>query len=98
MRPSAWAGSRVRVPPPKKTVVAGYEDATASTERLIKSVKKTSRLVIAHEGWKGWGFGAEVSAMVAEQAIDWLDAPIVRVASADVPVPASGVLEEAARA
>ena len=39
---------------------------------IIESVKKTSRLVIAHEGWKRAGFGAEVSAAVAEEAIDWL--------------------------
>jgi 2-oxoisovalerate dehydrogenase E1 component len=62
-------------------------------ETIIRSVKKTSRLVIAHEGWKGWGFGAEVSAMVAEKAIDWLDAPIVRVAARDTPMPYNDKLE-----
>ncbi|MEQ1880025.1 MAG: dehydrogenase E1 component subunit alpha/beta [Burkholderiales bacterium] len=62
-------------------------------ETIIKSVKKTSRLVIAHEGWKSWGFGAEVSAMVAEKAIDWLDAPIVRVAARDTPMPYNDKLE-----
>jgi 2-oxoisovalerate dehydrogenase E1 component len=62
-------------------------------DTIIKSVKKTTRLVIAHEGWKGWGFGAEVSAMVAEKAIDWLDAPIVRVAARDTPMPYNDKLE-----
>jgi 2-oxoisovalerate dehydrogenase E1 component len=62
-------------------------------DTIIRSVKKTSRLVIAHEGWKGWGFGAEVSAMVAEKAIDWLDAPIVRVAARDTPMPYNDKLE-----
>jgi 2-oxoisovalerate dehydrogenase E1 component len=62
---------------------------------IIASVKKTSRLVIAHEGWKSGGFGAEVSAMVAEQAIDWLDAPIARVTSLDVPMPYNDKLEKA---
>lgn len=62
-------------------------------ETIIRSVKKTSRLVIAHEGWKSWGFGAEVSAMVAEKAIDWLDAPIVRVAARDTPMPYNDKLE-----
>jgi 2-oxoisovalerate dehydrogenase E1 component len=62
-------------------------------ETIIKSVKKTTRLVIAHEGWKSWGFGAEVSAMVAEKAIDWLDAPIVRVAARDTPMPYNDKLE-----
>lgn len=62
-------------------------------DAIIKSVKKTSRLVIAHEGWKRWGFGAEVSAMVAEQAIDWLDAPILRVGARDSPMPYNDKLE-----
>jgi 2-oxoisovalerate dehydrogenase E1 component len=62
-------------------------------ETIIKSVKKTSRLVIAHEGWKRWGFGAEVAAMVAEKAIDWLDAPILRVGARDSPMPYNDKLE-----
>jgi 2-oxoisovalerate dehydrogenase E1 component len=62
-------------------------------ETILNSVKKTSRLVITHEGWKSWGFGAEVSAMVAEKAIDWLDAPIMRVAARDTPMPYNDKLE-----
>ena len=62
-------------------------------DAIIKSVKKTSRLVIAHEGWKRWGFGAEVAAMVAEKAIDWLDAPILRVGARDTPMPYNDKLE-----
>ena len=62
-------------------------------ETILKSVKKTSRLVIAHEGWKRWGFGAEVAAMVAEHAIDWLDAPILRVGARDSPMPYNDKLE-----
>ena len=62
-------------------------------DTIIKSVKKTSRLVIAHEGWKRWGFGAEVAAMVAEKAIDWLDAPILRVGARDSPMPYNDKLE-----
>ena len=65
------------------------------TETIIRSVKKTSRLLIAHEGWKYGGFGAEVSATVAEQAIDWLDAPIGRVTSRDLPMPYNDRLERA---
>jgi len=64
-------------------------------ETIIRSVMKTSRLVIAHEGWKSGGFGAEVSAMVAEQAIDWLDAPIVRICAPNVPMPYNDRLEKA---
>jgi 2-oxoisovalerate dehydrogenase E1 component len=62
-------------------------------DAIIKSVMKTSRLVIAHEGWKRWGFGAEVAAVVAEQAIDWLDAPILRVGARDTPMPYNDKLE-----
>ena len=62
-------------------------------DAIIKSVKKTSRLVIAHEGWKRGGFGAEVAAMVAEKAIDWLDAPILRVGARDTPMPYNDKLE-----
>jgi pyruvate/2-oxoglutarate/acetoin dehydrogenase E1 component len=64
-------------------------------DSIITSVKKTSRLLIAHEGWKHAGFSAEVSALVAEQAIDYLDAPIARVASRDVPMPYNDKLEKA---
>lgn len=60
---------------------------------IIDSVRKTSRLVIVHEGWKRWGFGAEVAALVAEKAIDWLDAPIVRVGAQDYPMPYNDKLE-----
>ncbi len=62
-------------------------------DAILQSVKKTSRLVIAHEGWKRWGFGAEVAAMVAEHAIDWLDAPILRVGARDSPMPYNDKLE-----
>ena len=50
-------------------------------------------LPLAHEGWKRWGFGAEVAAMVAEHAIDWLDAPILRVGARDAPMPYNDKLE-----
>jgi 2-oxoisovalerate dehydrogenase E1 component len=62
---------------------------------IVASVKKTSRLVIVHEGWKRCGFGAEISAAVAEEAIDWLDGPIVRVTSRELPMPYNDKLERA---
>ena len=62
---------------------------------IIASVKRTSRLVIAHEGWKSAGFGAEVAALTAEYALDWLDAPIVRIGSLDMPMPYNDKLEQA---
>jgi len=63
------------------------------TETIINSVKKTGRLVIAHEGWKKWGFGAEVAAVVQEEAFDYLDAPIARIGMRDVPMPYNDTLE-----
>jgi len=62
-------------------------------DTIIRSVMKTSRLVIAHEGWKRGGFGAEVAAMIAEKAIDWLDAPILRIGARDTPMPYNDKLE-----
>ncbi|MDO8685707.1 MAG: alpha-ketoacid dehydrogenase subunit beta [Clostridiales bacterium] len=54
---------------------------------VIKSVKKTGRLVVAHEACKTFGVGAEISALVCEQAFEYLKAPIERVAALDVPIP-----------
>ena len=62
-------------------------------ETIIKSVKKTNRLVVVHEAWKRGGFGAEVTAMVVEKAFDYLDAPIERVGAPDVPMPFNDSLE-----
>jgi pyruvate/2-oxoglutarate/acetoin dehydrogenase E1 component len=51
--------------------------------------------VVAHEACKRGGFGAEVAALVSEQAIDYLDAPIARVAARNVPIPYNDNLEKA---
>ena len=56
-------------------------------ECIIKSVKKTGRLLIVHEACRMYGFGAEVAAMIAEEAFDYLDAPIKRIGALDVPIP-----------
>ncbi len=56
-------------------------------ETIFESVEKTSRLVIAHEAVKAFGIGAEIAAMVCEEMIDLLDAPIARVGAPFVPVP-----------
>ena len=56
-------------------------------DTIFKSVEKTSRLVIAHEAVKAFGIGAEIAAMVSEEMIDCLDAPILRVGAPFVPVP-----------
>jgi pyruvate dehydrogenase E1 component beta subunit len=63
------------------------------TETIIQSVKKTSRLVTAEEGWGPMGVGAEVIAVVVDQAFDWLDAPPARVHQKDTPLPYAANLE-----
>ena len=62
---------------------------------ILESVKKTGRLLVADEGHKTCGLTAEVSAMVAEEAIYYLKAPVARVCSPDTPVPFSPPLEQA---
>lgn len=63
------------------------------TETILESVRRTGRLVIAHESPKRGGAGSEVAAIVAEQAIDWLAAPVIRLGAADVPIPQHEQLE-----
>ena len=62
-------------------------------EMIITSVKKTGRLVVAHEAVRTCGVGAEIAALVQEKAFDYLDAPIQRVANPDTFVPANRNLE-----
>jgi pyruvate dehydrogenase E1 component beta subunit len=63
---------------------------------LIESVKKTSRCVVVEEDWYSYGVGAELVATIQEGAFDYLDAPIKRVAQAEVPLPYAKVMEQAA--
>ncbi|HDD64905.1 MAG TPA: alpha-ketoacid dehydrogenase subunit beta [Firmicutes bacterium] len=65
-------------------------------ETVVKSVKKTNRVVIVEEDCKTGGTGAEIGMRIMEEAFDYLDAPIIRVAGADVPMPKSPVLEKLA--
>jgi pyruvate dehydrogenase E1 component beta subunit len=62
-------------------------------DTLVQSVKKTSRLVTIEEGWPQCGIGAEIHAVINEEAFDYLDAPPARVTGADVPTPYSMPLE-----
>ena len=64
-------------------------------ETILASVRKTGRLVVAHEAVKFCGLGAEIAAQVAEEALDYLDAPIKRVAAPFAPIPMSPPLEKA---
>lgn len=61
---------------------------------VIESFKKTNRAVIVEEGWKSYGVGAEVSARIYEEAFDYVDAPIKRVAQLEVPLPYNRTLEQ----
>jgi pyruvate dehydrogenase E1 component beta subunit len=66
------------------------------TDTIVASVRRTHRLVTIEEGWAFAGIGAEIGACVVEQAFDDLDAPVVRVAGADVPMPYAANLEHLA--
>lgn len=63
---------------------------------VLDSVRKTNRVVIAEEGWKYFGTGQGLAALIYEFAFDYMDAPIQHVNGADVPMPYSKVLERAA--
>jgi pyruvate dehydrogenase E1 component beta subunit len=65
-------------------------------DTIVESVRKTNRLVIVEEGWPHGGVGANIAALVTEQAFDDLDAPVQRVTGADVPMPYSKRLEQSA--
>jgi pyruvate dehydrogenase E1 component beta subunit len=65
-------------------------------ETIVKSVKKTNRVVSVEEGWPFAGIGAEIAMTVTEHCFDWLDAPPVRVAGLDVPMPYAANLEKLA--
>ncbi len=65
-------------------------------DTILASVRKTNRAVIVEEGWPHGGIGANLAALITEQAFDHLDAPVQRVTGADVPMPYSKRLEQAA--
>ena len=66
------------------------------TDTIIASVQKTGRAVTVEEGWQQSGVGAEIAARIMERAFDYLDAPVVRVAGKDVPMPYAANLEKLA--
>jgi pyruvate dehydrogenase E1 component beta subunit len=65
-------------------------------DTILRSVARTNRCVVVEEGWPHGGVGANLAALVSEQAFDDLDAPVMRVSGADVPMPYSKPLEEIA--
>src|SRR5207237_7434721 len=64
-------------------------------DTILESVRKTNRAVVVEEGWPHGGVGANLAALIQEQAFDYLDAPVGRVTGADVPMPYSKPLEQA---
>ncbi|MDR3031052.1 MAG: pyruvate dehydrogenase complex E1 component subunit beta [Holosporales bacterium] len=65
-------------------------------ETIIKSVKKTGRIINVEEGWLSCGIGAEIVSIIIEKAFDYLDAPPIRISAADVPMPYAQNLEQLA--
>ena len=63
-------------------------------DAILGSVKKTNRVMVLHEASLTGGIGGEISAIIAEEAFEWLDAPVIRVASIDAPVPFAPQMED----
>jgi pyruvate dehydrogenase E1 component beta subunit len=66
------------------------------TRPIVDSVSRTNRMVVVEEGWRAYGIGAEIASRVTELAFDSLDAPVRRVAQAEVPLPYNARLEQMA--
>lgn len=64
---------------------------------IISSVKKTNRAVVIEEDWHSYGIGAEIAATIQEEAFDYLDAPVLRVAGVEVPLPYAAKLSQASK-
>ncbi|UJA21775.1 alpha-ketoacid dehydrogenase subunit beta [Thermoleophilia bacterium SCSIO 60948] len=69
--------------------------APLDTAAVLEAAKRTGKVLVAHEATRSCGVGAEVSALVAEQAFEFLDAPVRRLTAPDVPIPFSPPLEQA---
>ena len=69
--------------------------APLDREAVLTSVAKTSRVLLLHEARRTGGIGGELAAIIAEEAFEYLDAPVLRIASRDTPVPYSPPLEAA---
>ncbi len=65
-------------------------------EPVLESFRKTNRAVVVEEGWKSFGVGSEIASRIYEQAFDYVDAPVKRVAQDEVPLPYNRTLEQAA--
>jgi 2-oxoisovalerate dehydrogenase E1 component beta subunit len=68
--------------------------APLDKDAILTTVKKTNRAMVLHESSLTGGIGGEISAIIAEEAFEWLDAPVIRVASIDTPVPFAPQMED----
>ncbi|HEX8247578.1 MAG TPA: alpha-ketoacid dehydrogenase subunit beta [Pyrinomonadaceae bacterium] len=68
--------------------------APLDKQAILATVKKTGRALVLHEASLTGGIGGEISAIIAEEAFEWLDAPVIRVASIDAPVPFAPQMED----
>lgn len=68
--------------------------APLDKDAILATVKKTNRVMILHESSLTGGIGGEISAIIAEEAFEWLDAPVIRIASIDAPVPFAPQMED----
>jgi pyruvate dehydrogenase E1 component beta subunit len=66
------------------------------TQTVLESLKRTNRLVVVEEGWPTCSIASEIAAICMEEGFDDLDAPVMRVTNADVPLPYANNLEKAA--
>ena len=65
-------------------------------EPVLESFRKTNRAVVAEEGWRSYGVGSEIASRIYEEAFDYVDAPVRRVAQKEVPLPYNRTLEQMA--
>jgi pyruvate dehydrogenase E1 component beta subunit len=92
-----YHGIREPVPEGEHLEVLGRAPlAPLDVETLVDSVRRTGRLVVAHEAWRVGGIGAEVAATVADEAFGALKAPIKRVGARHVPIPSAATLRDLA--
>jgi 2-oxoisovalerate dehydrogenase E1 component len=63
-------------------------------DAIAESVRKTSKVIVAHEDMLSWGYGAEIAARIGEELFDWLDAPVARVGAMDTFVAYQPILED----
>ena len=66
-------------------------------DAILDTVRRTNRAVYVEEGWAYVGIGAQIAALIQEEAFDHLDAPVLRVTQADVPMPYAKNLEQLAK-